>query len=203
MYEGLILDTAEARFAQVGVESCQVKEVASSAGISLATLYKYFPGKEALLRGVHVRRLDVLMERIADAVRESTGPLDEMLRGNEAYLAFHMKHPNYLGMHLREGNAWFETGRLRCPEQVEALERGLAGAEGTFRAGIDAGLFVDDPPRLQALAAIAANQVHLSHWVEGGGKDSGEVVVARAHGHFIRGFCLPERVAALLAEYGL
>jgi len=201
MYEALILDIGELLFAEVGVDRCQVKDVATRAGISLATLYRYFPSKEALLEGVHERRLEELMSRILEVVgTQRRDPLDTILAANEVHLRFHMDHPGYLGMHLREGNAWFETSKLRCRAQIDALEEGHKRTTASFAAGIRAGLFVNDPPALMAHASVAANHVHLSHWVHGGKTETHDVVVARARAHFIRAFCRPERVAEILAR---
>jgi AcrR family transcriptional regulator len=200
MYEELILDTAESIFAKMGVEQCQAKDVASAAGISLSTQYKYFPSKEDLLRGVHARRLHVLMQLIIETVETKSDPLAEMLSANAAYLRFHMNYPTYLAMHLREGVAWFESQKFRCQEQRDALEEGMMRASSSFARGIKKGLFVKDPPLLMARAAVAANQVHLSHWMAEGMTDSKEEVVKRAHAHFIRAFCRPEKVQSLLAE---
>lgn len=200
MYEGLILDIGEMLFAEVGVDRCQVKDVATRAGISLATLYRYFPSKEALLEGVHERRLASLLSRIIEVVGKQRAPLDAILAANEVHLRFHMDHPAYLGMHLREGNAWFESSKLRCRAQIEAVEDGHKRTTASFAAGIRAGVFVNDPPALMARASVAANHVHLSHWVLGGKSEPPDVVVARARAHFIRAFCRPERVAELLAR---
>src|SRR5690242_2893308 len=89
MYEGLVLDTAETLFAELGVDGCQVKDVATLAGISLATLYRYFAGKESLLEAVHERRLTQLMARILEAVRGQRAPLDAILAADEVHLRFH------------------------------------------------------------------------------------------------------------------
>jgi len=200
MYEALILDTAELLFAELGVDRCQVKDVAARAGISLATLYRYFASKEALLGAVHERRLAELMRRILEVVRAQRSPLDAILAADEVHLRFHMDHPSYLGMHLREGNAWFDTSKLRCRAQIEAAEEGHKRTTASFAAGVRAGVFVADPPALMARAAVAANQVHLSHWVAGGRSEAQDAVVARARAHFIRAFCRPERVGELLAR---
>jgi AcrR family transcriptional regulator len=194
MYEGVVLDVAEGLFAEVGVDRCQVKDVAGRAGISLTTLYRYFASKEALLEGVHERRLEELMRRIGKAMGKQRAPLEMILAANEAHLRFHMEHPAYLGMHLREGNAWFDTSKLRCRAQIEVVEEGHKRTTASFAAGIRAGVFVDDPPALMARASVAANHVHLAHWMLEGMKEQPDAVVARARAHFVRAFCVKGRV---------
>ena len=48
----LILDTAADLFAQVGYESATTNAIAAQAGISIGSLYRYFPDKEAILRAL-------------------------------------------------------------------------------------------------------------------------------------------------------
>jgi AcrR family transcriptional regulator len=46
----LILDTAAEFFAEVGYEAATTNAIAERAGISIGSLYRYFPDKETLLR---------------------------------------------------------------------------------------------------------------------------------------------------------
>jgi AcrR family transcriptional regulator len=66
-----VVDAALACFAEVGVSKTTVEDVAERAGIARATLYRYFPGKQALLLGVvtaEVRRFQAGLDaRLADA----------------------------------------------------------------------------------------------------------------------------------------
>ena len=61
-----ILDTAAAVLAERG-ESASMAEIADAAGVSRATLYRYFPSRDALLRGLAEAGSSELRERIADA----------------------------------------------------------------------------------------------------------------------------------------
>lgn len=59
---GRILDQAETVFGQGG-ESASTEEVARRAGVGIATVFRHFPTKAALLEAVLVRRFDRLRER--------------------------------------------------------------------------------------------------------------------------------------------
>jgi TetR/AcrR family transcriptional regulator, mexCD-oprJ operon repressor len=61
-----ILDTAAAVLAGRG-ESASMAEIADASGVSRATLYRYFPSRDALLRGLAEAASAELRERIADA----------------------------------------------------------------------------------------------------------------------------------------
>jgi AcrR family transcriptional regulator len=65
-----ILEAAREVFARDGIRGARMGRIADAAGCSRATLYRYFPNKEALLHAY--------MEQIAQEFREV---LDERLRG--------------------------------------------------------------------------------------------------------------------------
>jgi AcrR family transcriptional regulator len=54
----LILDTAAELVAEEGYETLTTNAIAERAGISIGSLYRYFPDKEAILRGLALRHLE-------------------------------------------------------------------------------------------------------------------------------------------------
>jgi AcrR family transcriptional regulator len=54
----LILDTAADLIAEIGYETVTTNAIAERAGISIGSLYRYFPDKDAILRGLIVRHLE-------------------------------------------------------------------------------------------------------------------------------------------------
>jgi AcrR family transcriptional regulator len=54
----LILDTAADLIAEIGYEAVTTNAIAERAGISIGSLYRYFPDKDAILRGLSVRHLE-------------------------------------------------------------------------------------------------------------------------------------------------
>jgi AcrR family transcriptional regulator len=69
---GRILDIAEEVFG-TGGESASTEEVARLAGVGIATVFRHFPTKAALLQAVLVRRFDRLREQ-AEALLDTTDP---------------------------------------------------------------------------------------------------------------------------------
>jgi AcrR family transcriptional regulator len=67
-----ILDVAEEVFGQGG-ESASTEEVARRAGVGIATVFRHFPTKAALLEAVLVRRFDRLREQ-AEALLDAADP---------------------------------------------------------------------------------------------------------------------------------
>jgi AcrR family transcriptional regulator len=69
---GRILETAEEVFGKGG-ESASTEEVARLAGVGIATVFRHFPTKAALLEAVLVRRFDRLREQ-AEALLDADDP---------------------------------------------------------------------------------------------------------------------------------
>jgi TetR/AcrR family transcriptional regulator, cholesterol catabolism regulator len=63
-----ILAAATAMLALGGEDLLQMKELAQRAGVSLATLYRYFPAKEYVLLAIAVSRYENALRRVADEV---------------------------------------------------------------------------------------------------------------------------------------
>jgi AcrR family transcriptional regulator len=69
---GRILEVADEVFGKGG-ESASTEEVARLAGVGIATVFRHFPTKAALVEAVLVRRFDHLRER-AEALLDATDP---------------------------------------------------------------------------------------------------------------------------------
>jgi AcrR family transcriptional regulator len=88
-----ILDATIQVLLGVGRERLTTTRVASRAGVSVGTLYQYFPNKSALLQAVLKRHFDLMAEAVERVCRESAGDsLDRMAAALvTAFLAAKMK----------------------------------------------------------------------------------------------------------------
>jgi len=68
-----ILETAAHLLAE---HDASMTEIAAAAGVGRATLYRYYPTRDALLAALAVQALDEITERVADARLENV-PADE------------------------------------------------------------------------------------------------------------------------------
>jgi AcrR family transcriptional regulator len=75
--EKCILDAAEITFGRRGLTGTRVREIAEAAGVNAATLYNYYPSKEALYEAVlerGVRPLITYLAEFAASAQESGSP---------------------------------------------------------------------------------------------------------------------------------
>jgi AcrR family transcriptional regulator len=109
------LDTTAALVAKHGLRSVTMSEIAAQTGIGRATLYKYFPGVEAILLAWHERQIARHLEYLGD-VRDQAGDAGERLAAVlEAY-----------AMILHEHDGTELAALLHRGEHVAGAERQLA-----------------------------------------------------------------------------
>jgi AcrR family transcriptional regulator len=87
-----ILSTAAALADARGVRALTMSQIAEEAGIARATLYRYFPDVEAILRAWHERRIAAHLEHLAQA-RDGAAPAERVDAVLHAYaLVAHERH---------------------------------------------------------------------------------------------------------------
>jgi TetR/AcrR family transcriptional regulator len=138
-----ILDAAEAVFAEVGLESATMDQVARKARLSRALLYVYFDDKAGVLMGVCERGLVQLRERfIAAAARHKRG-IDKIEAIGRAYVAFSRECPVHFdalarfemlepdAKHFEKGHGCVAAGHAVHEFMVEVLDAGIK--DGSIR----------------------------------------------------------------------
>lgn len=160
----LLLSTASRHFAERGYEGTSVNEVAKDAGVSVGTLFKYFPDKAALLEAV-------LAEIEVDFVAAMTRP--ELHVGPHAPRLRPMMRALFGLAATREHFFWALTSgtqALRGKRDTtpgDALRQSIAGF---VRSGIAAGEFrAVDPDRMAAIGyGVVEAAMQQCFSVEGG-----------------------------------
>ena len=141
-----IIDAAARVFAQRGYHGTTTQAIADVLSMRQASLYYYFPSKEAALELVCVRGTDGFVEG-AEAVMESTGtPLEKLTRLIAAHLAPIDTMPDYVRVFINERRYLPTASRHRIGRKSRRIERFfenviLAGiADGSIRPSADARL---------------------------------------------------------------
>jgi AcrR family transcriptional regulator len=90
-----ILEAAARILVEVGYDKLNTNEVARRAGVSVGSLYQYFPNKQSLLAELHFRHATQTSAPIFEALRNSQGkPLRQVIkRIIQANVASHSEDP--------------------------------------------------------------------------------------------------------------
>ncbi|HEX5118992.1 MAG TPA: helix-turn-helix domain-containing protein [Pseudonocardiaceae bacterium] len=147
-----ILDTADEVFGRGG-ESASTEEVARLAGVGIATVFRHFPTKAALLEAVLVRRFDGLRDR-AEALLDATDP-------GSAFLDFFGQIVADAPTKIAIGEALLDAGGADDGDAGQASTR-LRQAVGTLlRRAQEAGAVRADvePPEVYALLVSTSRAV--------------------------------------------
>ncbi len=78
-----ILEAAAQLIAEDGYDATSTNRIAARAGVSIGSLYQYFPNKEAILVGLleqHQRAVRPVIERSIETLRDPAIPLETALR---------------------------------------------------------------------------------------------------------------------------
>lgn len=130
-----ILDTAAAVLADRQGETVSMAEIAEAAGVGRATLYRYFPNRDALITGLTRAAIDELSERVADADVATAGAITALTRLTRGFLASGNKYVALWSHGKRSADIAEIDSRLAEP--VRGLMR-RAVADGTLRDDVPA-----------------------------------------------------------------
>ncbi|HET9103673.1 MAG TPA: helix-turn-helix domain-containing protein [Solirubrobacteraceae bacterium] len=152
-----IIDSAASLLAQRG-PAASMEEIASGAGIGRATLYRYFPNREELLRAMAAASVQELAARIEEANLEGVAVEEAIARLARAIIATGSKYVALNGDSAKLARTYPDF-ELRVTEPVRALFH-RAVADGSLREGWPADVLMDLFSGLitGALAATARGQ---------------------------------------------
>jgi AcrR family transcriptional regulator len=97
-----LLDAAGRVFAELGYHAATTNAIAAEAKVSPATLYQFFPNKEAIADALVTRyAIDLAKEERATDIQElASAPLEEAIRQvTGVVIEFHRKHPAFATLH--------------------------------------------------------------------------------------------------------
>lgn len=132
---------AERQFASLGFEKTSLRSIAREMGWSAASLYRYFPGKEALLAATRAAALDRFSGRIEAAYAACDDLWDRSRAIGRAYIDFALGEPNAYQLIF----AFAQPRDPLPPELVEAEKRSMRTVTDYVHDMVEAGLLSGDP----------------------------------------------------------
>ena len=138
-----IIDAAARVFAERGYHGTSTQAIADVLGLRQASLYYYFPSKEAALELVCERGVDGFVETAESIVAGPGTPRDKLIRLIAAHLAPNASKRDYVKVFINERRYLADASRRRIGRKSRRIERCFeevirAGlADGSLRAGAD------------------------------------------------------------------
>jgi AcrR family transcriptional regulator len=151
---GRILDVAEEVFGKGG-ESASTEEVARLAGVGIATVFRHFPTKAALLQAVLVRRFDRLREQ-AEALLDTTDP-------GTAFFDFFRHLVDDAGTKIAIAGALLDAGGDSDGEAARASNELRRAVGALLQRAQQAGAVRDDVELPEVYALLVATSRAAAH----------------------------------------
>jgi AcrR family transcriptional regulator len=125
-----VIDAAFELGADQGYDAVQMRDVAASANVALATIYRYFPSKDALLLAAMAEWTARLQARVAQSPPRGDTPADQLTDVLHRACNAMQRQPKLsqaLVRALASADAGVEEGSVRTREQIAALGAGVLG----------------------------------------------------------------------------
>lgn len=200
------MEVAERMFAEQGFSNTKMQDIASAAGISLGTLYQSYSGKRELYRRLLVSRdgqmFNEVMTKGQDVLQQTPQSVEQLLWLMEGHVRFLLEHADYLRIQLNEGYAWYHQAAQPSSEEQQMYDRGMQAIEQVLQWGMEQGHFVPGDAGNEARMMMSMQQTRLANWVMDGMQEAHDPVIARIQADFVRQFCRPALVSAMMSDDG-
>jgi AcrR family transcriptional regulator len=159
--ENEIIDAAARVFAERGYHGTSTQAIADVLGMRQASLYYYFPSKEAALELVCLRGTDGFVEA-AEAVVDGPGaPIDKLAGLIAAHLVPIDTRHDYVKVFINERRYLPDASRHRLGRKTRRIERCF---ERVIRAGIEDGSIRPDADARLAMLAVLGMCNAVINW---------------------------------------
>ena len=184
-----IIDAAARVFAERGYHGTTTQAVADVLGMRQASLYYYFPSKEAALEEVCARGTDGFVEGAERVMQTDVPPLEKLSLLIASHLAPIETMPDYVRVFINERRYLPDASRKRVGRKSRRIERFF---EQVIQAGIDDGSIRAGTDARLAMLAVLGMCNAVINWR---GTDRSLDVRDVAHGFaeiVAKGLALPE-----------
>ncbi len=143
----LILDAAEELFLEKGFAITTMNDIGGAAEVGRATLYHYFPSKEAIYVAIVERAMDSLIVDTRESVAGARTAARKIERLKDALLAFVQEHENIFRLHFITRFEALPNLDVGLKRRLEAKLKELDEVfYEIYEEGIDAGDFKAGDP---------------------------------------------------------
>jgi AcrR family transcriptional regulator len=156
-----IVDAAASVFAARGYHGTSTQAIADVLGMRQASLYYYFPSKEAALELVCEKGVDGFLDSAQAIVAGAGAPLDRLTRLIASHLAPNETKRDYVKVFINERRYLPEAARRRIGRASRRIERCF---EDVIRAGMADGSMRGDADVRLAVLSILGMCNNVINW---------------------------------------
>lgn len=155
----MVLDTAAKEFAANGFHKANVNTIASNAGISVGSMYKYFSSKEDLFSETLENGIRMLREDFFDVLDGNADTFTKIRRIFELPVTFAREKPYYLNLYLNLLSGGMEYFAEKYARRIESV--GSEFFKKLVKDGIDSGQIDNDDIDIDALTFFLDNHLMM------------------------------------------
>jgi AcrR family transcriptional regulator len=156
-----IVDAAASVFAERGYHGTSTQAIADVLGLRQASLYYYFPSKEAALELVCDKGVDGFVERAERIVAGEGAALGKLAQLIQSHLSANHARRDYVKVFINERRYLADAARRRIGRKGRRIERCF---EDVIRAGIDEGSIRPDVDARLAMLAVLGMLNSVINW---------------------------------------
>jgi AcrR family transcriptional regulator len=138
-------------FARLGYHATSMRAIAAAAGVQPASLYHWYPSKEAILVGMQDAFMDGLTAELLAAMERQSSPAHVLGAAVRAHVAYHGRHQRAAFVTDTEIRALDPAAQAKLIARRDEYERYF---EEPIRAGVAAGQLVCSAPKVATYAIL-------------------------------------------------
>jgi len=162
-----ILDTALVLFARKGYAGTTIEDIAEELGYAKASLYYYFPGKEAMVKALIYDAMETATVRMDQILARTTHPVENLKDLIGYYVDDYLEKRGFFNIYHQVAHF---MDSILSPDESRAMGMRMAEMNhkiiGMIRRGIDEGYYIDLDPQtlgemLMGMISGLMNQMSL------------------------------------------
>ncbi|GAA4813503.1 TetR family transcriptional regulator [Nocardioides caeni] len=160
-----IVAAAVSHFTERGYHGTSMRDIAAGAGVTVASIYHHFDGKQAVLQFIMAGTMRDLLEATTSVDDEGTTPTARLRAFVDAWVLFHTTRQPEALIGASEIRSLDDDGRDLVVGLRDEQERRL---RGIVEAGVASGEFTTPYP-VEATRALVTMGAAIASWYRAGG----------------------------------
>lgn len=184
-----ILDASAQIFSRKGYHGTSMQDIADAVNLQKASLYHHVSSKQEILFELLSRGLQILTDRVEDAILSSDSPDERLRRAIGAYLIALTEHQELTSVLLLEYRSLepsYHGRHIKERDRFEQIWRDL------IEVGVDEGIFSCEHPSLSARALLGVMNWTVT-WYRVDGPMSAREIADQFTDQFLLGLTIREK----------